>query len=399
MLASFSPRTPSGWFGAVLSLVLTTTHSRLESSVAVLAISDGVAVHSTLGRRYESMDFDRTTIRNQCLPDVADAAWLCLRSLDSRGQFYIETLHRYRSEWVRPTILANEPHGYKNDDWCWHPTRINKNNSNNSSTVVVDSGDTPAHESSSVAAREPPVLRKIRRTSPKSHQQESVVLPIARRIDLFLEEIRNHHVIPLPKSIAELVETTPAIDLTGRWKPSSAVDLDSYEAVLEALEVSYWKRRLLSSWSVVSRQELVVEQTHAALRWIESHPFGVWNATVVATPTNTAPLRYQRVEGPGGEALLVGAYWQQRGTVHTTVSRRYDDDNSNSGWMHFHRYLDNNNNEPSSRRILVVETTHHSMAVPPETELQKWTRFASRNHAKSVTTTTMIWKWEQVLDA
>lgn len=262
MWAFFPPRKPSGWLFAVLSLVLITIQSRLESSVVVLASSDAVVVHNTLGHHCESMKLDRTTISNQCQPDVADAAWLCLRSLDSRGQFYIETLHRYRSDRERPILPAEESHGYKNVDWCWHPIRIN----NSSNTVAMDPGDTPAHESSSMTLAKPHVSWTIRRMPPKSHHQESVVLPIARRIDLFLEEIRNHRAIPLPGSISKLLKTTPAIDLTGRWKPSSSVDLDSYEAVLEALEVSYWKRRMLSSWSVVSRQELIVEQTHAALR-------------------------------------------------------------------------------------------------------------------------------------
>jgi len=275
----------------------------------------------------------------------------------------------------------------------------------------------------------------------------------------------------LPASILSLSQPTfqrlsradPRVDLTGRWRPvgpMSTADLNDYNAFLKACcsdEISYWTRQLLASSSVVSRQELVVEQSDRGrlIKLVDIHPLSseVWNRTVVTrtrrsdrknreknsaivdsattvTGRDAELESYQphtnRLKDPQDNPILVEAFWQNYGTVHSMISRKIvdgdvnnetddnDDDGTNEattmmGWLHTNMYLLNEDNQsdadwedPKDRtRVMVVETTYHSASFPSATEVALLTQFG-RNSASDInyhgegTATRMVWKWEQV---
>ena len=276
----------------------------------------------------------------------------------------------------------------------------------------------------------------------------------------------------LPTSILSLSQPTfprlsqadPRVDLTGRWRPvgpMSTADLNDYNAFLKACcsnEISYWTRQLLTSSSVVSRQELVVEQSDRGrvIKLVDIHPLSseVWNRTVVTSTRhsggknrerNTAIVdsattvtgrdaefdSYQphtnRLKDPQDNPILVEAFWQKYGTVHSMISRKivdgdgetddndYDGTNKATtamGWLHTNMYLLNEYNhsdadweDPEDKtRVMVVETTYHWASFPSAAEMALLTRFerisaSNINYHGEGAATRMVWKWERVSKA
>jgi len=154
----------------------------------------------------------------------------------------------------------------------------------------------------------------------------------------------------------------PRVDLTGRWRPSKTIStqyLNDYDDFLKACcsdQLSYWTRTLVSSSSIVSRQELVVKQLDGGrvLEIVDIHPLTSrhYNRTIVTSKNteNSEILQddYQayenRLKDPMGNPILIEAYWQENGTVHTSLVRQVDDgdtsdDRNSDEWLQTKRYL------------------------------------------------------------
>jgi len=250
---------------------------------------------------------------------------------------------------------------------------------------------------------------------------------------------------------------------------AASVDAVAYDAFLVACcseEVSYWTRRLLVSSPIVSRQELVVEQSGRGrfLRLVDVHPLvtEAWNRTVATTADSNFESDAEsngtytnELIDPKGDPILVDAFWQAGGNVHTAITRKGElalelelDRNRNrnriksqaspletGGWIHVHSYLEEEEEDGTREgvsasslgpdapsRVLIVETTYHSTAFPANDEeelalLTRWedTRFARNSDSDSDetsdetsddlfgtsrdrdrTVTKMVWRWEQV---
>ena len=246
----------------------------------------------------------------------------------------------------------------------------------------------------------------------------------------------------------------PLINLTGRWRPATTTittsDLNEYDSFLKACcsdTITYWIRQLLTSSSIVSRQELAVKQLDGGLvmEFVDVHPLSskIWNRTVMTSSrisseissrssgtinatgltvanqddnnklenTNNYRPYVNRLKDPYGDPILVEAYWQNNGTVHTTLSRKFiasnsDKDNGNSNsdennpikWIEMNRYLlleeegehhhhDNNlEEEREKNRVLVCETIFYSMSSPPPIGVSNTTGAMAK----------MTWRWEEV---
>jgi hypothetical protein len=227
------------------------------------------------------------------------------------------------------------------------------------------------------------------------------------------------------------------VDLAGRWRPSATIssqDLTDYDEFLKACcsdKISYWTRKLLTSSSIVSRQEFVVTQFDEGriLEFVDIHPLSsnVWNRTIVTNGnrfgTNGPEMSREdvnRLKDPQGDPILIEAYWQDNGTVHTSLLRKVDDRNdgdrsANQGWLQTRRYLfseknhletDKEEKKEETKRVMVVETTYHSSLFPTiltEATLNTVPKNKSKSNIKARdeqgedTATRMIWKWEQVL--
>ena len=236
----------------------------------------------------------------------------------------------------------------------------------------------------------------------------------------------------------------PLINLTGRWRPATTTittsDLIDYDSFLKACcsdTITYWIRQLLTSSSIVSRQELAVKQLDGGLvmEFVDVHPLSskIWNRTIMTSSrisseissrssgtinatgltenTNNYRPYVNRLKDPYGDPILVEAYWQNNGTVHTTLSRKSiasnsDKDNGDSNsdennpieWIEMNRYLlleeegehhhhDNNlEEEREKNRVLVCETIFYSMSSPPPIGVSNTTGAMAK----------MTWRWEEV---
>jgi hypothetical protein len=244
----------------------------------------------------------------------------------------------------------------------------------------------------------------------------------------------------------------PLINLAGRWRPATTIttsDLNDYDLFLKACcsdTITYWTRQLLTSSSIVSRQELVVKQLDGGrvMEFVDVHPLSskIWNRTImtnsrissdiisrssgtinatgltvankddnnkIENTNNYRPYDVNRLKDPNGDPILVEAYWQNYGTVHTTLSRKSiasnsDKDNSDGDennpieWIEMNRYLllkeedehhhrDNNLEEEGEKnRVLVCETIFYSMSSPPPIGVSNTTGAMAK----------MTWRWEEV---
>ena len=122
--------------------------------------------------------------------------------------------------------------------------------------------------------------------------------------------------------------------------------------------------------------------------------------------TNNYRPYVNRLKDPNGDPILVEAYWQNNGTVHTTLSRKSIADNGDSNsdennpikWIEMNRYLlleeegehhhhDNNlEEEREKNRVLVCETIFYSMSSPPPIGVSNTTGAMAK----------MTWRWEEV---
>lgn len=392
---------------------------------------------------------------------------LCLRPTNPRGRLSLQTLGRrnHGSKEEKNHHAAHEnpetPGKSESPRCCWNGLR------NATAVSPPGLGGRNGRTLSPRSDAEPDTPGNATGTPGKD---SSGLRLLSRRLDLLraAERVRNNE-IPLPQTIAGLFQPQaqprrhirivafrfdgavpdspvpppppprtadsrspragPGVDLTGRWRPArtiSSSDLVDYEAFLEACcsdAISYWTRRLLASSSVVSRQELLAEQSDGGrfLELVDVHPLssGGWNRTFVAGEGSADTVyrpRWNRLEDPQGNPILVQAYWQSNGTVHTTTSRPIDGGGGDTdgrkgsaddpGWVHTHMYLWENGSENESenedeRRVMVVETTFHSTPFPSAPEVDRITRFerdggTSGGSLSEGTATRMAWRWEEV---
>jgi hypothetical protein len=244
----------------------------------------------------------------------------------------------------------------------------------------------------------------------------------------------------------------PLINLTGRWRPATTItssDLIDYDYFLKACcsdTITYWTRQLLTSSSIVSRQELVVKQLDGGrvMEFVDVHPLStkIWNRTIMTSSrissdissrssgtinatgltvankddnnkienTNNYRPYVNRLKDPSDDPILVQAYWQNNGTVHTTLSRKSTasnsdkdngdgDENNPIEWIEMNRYLllkeeedehyyhDNNLEEEGKKnRVLVCETIFYSMSSSPPIGVSNTTGAMAK----------MTWRWEEV---
>ena len=365
---------------------------------------------------------------------------LCIRPLNTLSRLYLRTLKYHHICGEKNDHDDEDKNSRQNmDDCCWESTR-------NAETKLPVTPAISVAAAPSIFMLRPNNDRKNGKAGPRS---------LALKVDLLFATMKvNKKEITLPKTIFELFQlqkvalnanisendvekvfgnntdpfsrtsvsstlsqlqsfcekssrADPRVDLTGRWRPSKTIstqDLNDYDNFLKACcsdQLSYWTRTLISSSSIVSRQELVVKQLDGGrvLEIVDIHPLTSrhYNRTIV-TSKNTENSKmlhddYQayenRLKDPRGNPILIEAYWQENGTVHTSLVRQVDggdtsDDRNSDEWLQTKRYLfsekdhfkDNEVDQEGKTRMMVVETTYHSAALPAETQ--------------------MIWKWEQV---
>jgi len=240
----------------------------------------------------------------------------------------------------------------------------------------------------------------------------------------------------IPASIDLPSRAAAGVDLTGRWRPSKTIsnqDLVDYNEFLKACcsdQLSYWTRQLLSSYSVVSRQEFVVKQFDEgnSLEFVDIHPLSsnVWNRTIITngSPSNNrlgtnsssnatncdskfdgSRAYVNELKGPQGEPVLVEAYWEENGTVHTSLLRKVldddrEDDSENQGWLQTRRYLFPGTNDfetqqgEEDQKVMLVETTYYSTSYTAETDC-----WFNSHQRKDESSTKMVWRWEQMDDS
>mmetsp|Transcript_10957 Transcript_10957/g.26340 ORF Transcript_10957/g.26340 Transcript_10957/m.26340 type:complete len:532 (+) Transcript_10957:306-1901(+) len=239
------------------------------------------------------------------------------------------------------------------------------------------------------------------------------------------------------------------VDLTGKWRPAQTIsrqDLEDYNLFLTACcsdQISYWTRKLLTSSTIVSRQEFVVKQLDRGriVEFVDIHPLSsnAWNRTIVTSRitgnrnrirlgTNSPVVSREgnkkldgfqpyknRSNDPQGSKIVIEAYWQKNGTVHTSLIRKDcdhgDEDEhcvTSNGWLETKRYLisgksgqDNfEMNQDERKAEMMVETIYHSTSFPTEANSSSNERRVDfdADGQDEATTTRMLWKWEQVIE-
>lgn len=406
----------------------------------------------------------------------------CLRPFTARSAVSLRTLcHRYN--WKGGIIgFSDKDLNYRHIDFCWKPVR----------DIEEKLSYRPMIFPSKILYGCPVGVAAPNNSSAQSEKSCEIkknkaggLISIALKLDLLFDtaQVQNNE-ISLPRSIAELFrqkKTTlhsdkevvtsrktqsflisstslalsklqptigtsraaPVIDLTGRWRPAkslSAQDLIDYGEFLKACcsdKLSYWTRKLLTSSSVISRQEFVVKQSNEGriVEFIDIHPLSsnVWNRTIVTSmdyevssrsmleeknpgmgSNNIVKLNSNRsninhLKDPQGDPIVIEAYWGDNGTVHTSLLRKFVDckvGNCN-GWLKTKRYLYSGKDhfdtpdQKEESRVMIVETTYYPTLYPTDSEMppkdQVKTNGFIRLDGNGDTTTRMVWKWEQVI--
>ena len=341
---------------------------------------------------------------------------LCLRPLTARSGIYLKTLYHHNREKVTDSVDTKRDSDENSFDVCWQSMQDESKThleSKVASSRLLDRQKSLALKVDLLFATSKIQNKEIQ--LPKSIsgllRDEKGMLAINLR-----DEGRSPSPSYLPASIELLSRDAARVDLSGRWRPSkdiSSQDLRDYDKFLTACcsdQISYWTRQLLSSYSIVSRQEFVVNQIDDGrrLEFVDIHPLapGVWNRTIVTSDrpehSNASTIEKRivnRLKGPQGDPVLVEAYWEEDGTVHTSLLRKVVDDQDemenadNQGWLQTRRYLspgpdslETQSNKDEDKPVMVVETTYHSTSYP--TQEAQWGDDAS--------STKMVWRWEQV---
>jgi hypothetical protein len=262
---------------------------------------------------------------------------------------------------------------------------------------------------------------------PNTPEEDMTNLP-GNRSDAILSSSTASTMSHLEQIMARSSRADTRVDLTGRWRPSktlSAQDLTDYDEFLKACcsdKLSYWTRQLLTSSSIVSRQECVVKQLEEGriLEFVDIHPMSsnVWNRTIMTGEKDDVSIDshqsyVNRLKDFQGNPVLIEAYWQGNGTVHTSLLRKDVESNdvdfsADPGWLETSRYLYSGENDVSeahddSARVMVVETTYHSNWFPQETEalvkaLSKSKDGSEADKDGNGQATRMVWKWEEVIE-
>jgi len=425
---------------------------------------------------------------------------LCIRSLTTQSGFFLRTLYRHHNLEEENEYENDEKNSkYSTIDFCWDSIR---DTGENMAPWTIYSSYKQEHDTTvAVIASLPSTVRlnssNSNSNNNKNDEDKVRLQSLARKVDLLFStrKVQNNE-ITLPRSISELYRreksrpdlNTPdeamsslyskrpiplsmsstsstiprlssitkrlsrgdvRVDLTGRWRPAKSVstqDLANYDEFLKACcsdSISYWTRKLLTSSSIVSRQEFVVKQLDEGriVEFVDIHPLSsnVWNRTIVTSrnPMNSSGSRLgenssliatehninlddykcyaNRLKDPQGDSVIVEAYWQENGTVHTSFLRKAANDNvgdhsAKKGWLETRRYLFSGYNhletheeeQDEKNRVMVVETIYHSTPFPVEIESTLKARsnsksFIETNLQGEGTATKMIWKWEQVI--
>ena len=343
---------------------------------------------------------------------------LCLRPLTARSGVYLKTIFRHQNrgeanESIDPMRIVEQD----SFDVCWQSVRDDSNI--HLKSKIVSSRTTEKRTSLALKVDLLFATSKIQNKEIPLPQSISELLRDEKgtlAIDL-RDEGRSPSPSYLPTSIELSSRTAARVDLSGRWRPSKDIsnqDLRDYDKFLTACcsdQISYWTRQLLSSYSIVSRQEFVVNQIDGGrrLEFVDIHPLApsVWNRTIVTSDrpehSNASMIEKRivnRLKGLQGDPVLVEAYWEEDGKVHTSLLRKVVDDQdemetaNNQGWLQTRRYLspgpdslETQSNKDEDKPIMVVETTYHSTLYPTEEE-GKW--------GDDALSTKMVWRWEQV---
>lgn len=355
---------------------------------------------------------------------------ICLRPLTVRSGIYLRTLYHHNREDATESVGTESNVDESSFDVCWQSIQDESKShleSKVASTRSLDGQELLALKvdllfaTSKVQNNEIPLPQSIAELL----RDEKGILAIHLR-DEELSSTPSH----LPTSIELSSRAAARVDLTGRWRPSKTIstkDLQDYDQFLKACcsdQISYWTRQLLSSYSVVSRQEFVVNQFDDGrrLEFVDIHPLSskVWNRTIVTSKSPENDLLgdntstngrsddsnlhddgsyVNQLKGPQGNPVLVEAYWEEDGTVHTSLLQKVNDgtiekeDADNQGWLQTKRYLfpgpdslETQQNEDDDKTVMVVETTYHSTLYPTEK--------AKRGDLES--SARVVWRWEKV---
>jgi hypothetical protein len=427
---------------------------------------------------------------------------LCLHPLTARTDFYLRTLCRRQSWEEEENEYYNDgddekilKHRYI--DYCWESIRDAETNIERG---PMHTSSKPVQDTTVAVVASLPFTVRLNNNSNNDNDNNNNkndrdgLQSLALKVDLLFATMKvQNSEIPLPLSIAELFKqqkvnldsntpeedvtslpgnrsesvlfsTTssstpsqlhpiierpsrvdPRVDLTGRWRPATTVssqDRTDYNEFLKACcsdKTSFWTRKLLTSSSIVSRQEFVVKQLDEGriLEFVDIHPLSsnVWNRTIVTNrdPENSSgssltmaredDVKFDsyrsyvnRLKDPQGDPILIEAYWQENGTVHTSLLRKVDDSNdgdrsATQGWLQTRRYLysgknnletDKQEDQEETKRVMVVETTYHSSLFPTLTEATLNALSKSKSNIEADDqgediATRMIWKWEEVV--
>ena len=426
-------------------------------------------------RNNDTQSFDESGQDHYRASCTSSSVSLCLRPLTASSLLYLRTLYRHH-DWEEENGFydCNEKqfrHGYF--EFCWQSFQEIEPKKKVESMVA----SSKSILNTALASRPSTVRLSSNSKNDKMMGRQSLAL----KVDLLFATLKfRNNDITLPQSIAELLRNEKAspysitpeedaiglhderfsstastqsrlpitievssraasrVDLTGRWRPAntiSAQDLTDYDEFLKACcsdKISYWTRQLLSSSSVVSRQEFVVKQFDEGriLEFVDVHPLAsnVWNRTIVTSTSpknnrlgkNSSAMARQgdskldgrrsyanRIKGPQGNPVLVEAYWEENGTVHTSLLRMaVNDDNGevdsdNQGWLQTRRYLypgtshfETRQHKEDKTRVMVVETTYHLTLYRTETETM-----LKAGRGGDTPSTKMVWKWEQVAES
>jgi len=424
---------------------------------------------------------------------------LCLQPLTARSRFYLRILYRRRN-WEEDNEYDDDEKdfNYRYINFCWESIRDTEKKMTLQSSLkcgTIHSSSKPENDTTvAIVASVPSTIRLKRKNRNKNDKVR--LQSLALKIDLLSATMKaQNNEILLPRSIADffrqekaatsanitredvtslpgtrsdpflfsstsptlpqlqpIIEISshadPQVDLTGRWRPATSIsrqDLMDYDKFLIACcsdQISYWTRKLLTSSSIVSRQEFVVKQLdeERIVEFTDIHPLSskVWNRNIVTSrnPWNSSGSRLgknspamareddvrldsyrsyvNQLKDPQGDPVLIEAYWQENGTVHTSLLRKVVNDNDGDGsatrgWLQTRRYLFSGKNYlethkedlEEKKRVMVVETTYYSTLFPTETEStfeapsQSQNNIGIDDHGEDIVTR-MVWKWEHV---
>ncbi len=382
---------------------------------SVTLVSDGDDTYHFLDK---NRDHHHTLFTRSSLP-------LCLKPLTTRSGVYLRTINRRQN---------NNAENSKRF-FCWQ-------SSSDKGTKIRNDPLAPSSKPMfRIIVASLPSTVQFTGSSPNNQHAGKQLLALKLNLLFATKKVQNNE-IPLPQSIAEQFRseqeamglydgqrfsstTEPQlppnmelssraaarVDLSGRWRPmTSAQDLTDYDQFLKACcsdKISYWTRQLISSSSVVSRQELIVKQTDGGriLDMVDIHPLAssVWNRTII-TKTITDDPYVNRLKGPQDNQVLIEAYWDENGTVHTSSLRMVEDEATNcdnddsEGWLRTKLYLfetpESQKNQDDETRAMVVETTFHSTSYPTDAKAM-----LKAGQGDDASTAKMVWKWQEVTES